>query len=73
MQKLHQHQLHQPPNKLLYTRREDYIDSEDLDIHAPYSQPKIINDIDFDSFEISDEMRIRLLLARMKALKVFDV
>ena len=65
--------LHQPPNKLLHTRREDYIDSEDLDIHAPYSQPKIINDIDLDSFEISDEMRIRLLLARMKALKVFDV
>ena len=73
MQKLHQHQLHQPPSKLSHTRREDYIDSEDLDIHAPYSQPKIINDIDLDSFEISDEMRIRLLLARMKALKVFDV
>lgn len=70
MQKLHR--PHQPPSKLSYTGHEYYIDFEDLDIHAPYSQPKIITDIDFDSFEISDEMRIRLLLARMKALKVFD-
>jgi hypothetical protein len=71
MQKLHR--PHQPPSKLLYTGHEYHIDSEDLDIHAPYSRPKIITDIDFDSFEISDEMKIRLLLARMKALKVFDV
>ena len=39
--------------------------SDDYETNIDFNQNnEIINDIDFDSFEISDEMRIRLLLAR---------
>lgn len=45
-----------------------YIDSG-LDIHRGYKQPEIINE---DDGELSDYVKLRLLIARVKALKIAE-
>lgn len=43
-------------------------DSDDLDIHRSYSRPKLIT-VDPDDSDISDRVKLRLFLARQKAVE----
>jgi hypothetical protein len=41
---------------------------DELSIHRGYSRPRLVED---DDTELSDEIKIRLMVARMKALEVY--
>ena len=66
MQRL-QHQLSNPFSEC--TNDSDQLtDSDDLVAHRSYPRPKVVED-DIDNIELSDEIIIKLWIARLKALQ----
>lgn len=45
--------------------------SDELDLQTPYRRPELVKDIDTDT-DLSDYVRTRLLVARLRALKKYQ-
>lgn len=69
MQRL-QHQLSNPFSKCA-NNGDQLTDADDLVAHRSYPRPKVVED-DIDNIELSDEIIVRLWIARLKALQRYD-
>lgn len=50
---------------------DDPAGSDELDLQSPYRRPELVQDVDTDS-DLSDYVRTRLLIARLRALKKYQ-
>ncbi len=67
-------QQYQPLSNLLLTDGDDQYEHEDVDHHRSFSRPRVENQKDDseDDDELSDYIKVRLVIARLKALKKYQ-
>ena len=70
--KLHLAKSHRPIARLFVDDRDDDYYDELLEFHVGYRRPELVNQTAEVHDDISDEIKIRLLLARMRALEAYD-
>ena len=61
------------PLSNILTDGEDQYEYEDVDLHRSFSRPRVEGEKDdSDDEELSDYVKVRLAIARLKALKKYD-
>ena len=51
------------------TNKDYYITNDDLDLQTGYPDPRVVDPDEMDDIELSDEVIVRLWVARMKAVQ----
>ena len=64
-------QLHQQASNLTVDDEDDDTSLEITDIYVAYRRPRIVQDFD-ENYEVSDYVKTRLLIARLKAMEKYQ-